>query len=84
MSPISGGGKGERHTISHDPDREERKARDRVGRAQEQIPERRMPLAMQPPEHGDPVFALGCDRQRPRFVPPHDMTPGERAGGGEP
>ena len=93
MSPISGRGKGDRHTISHssgdsDREREERKdfraARDPVGCAKEEIPERGMPLAMQPPEHGDPIFALGCGRERPNFVPPHDMAPSERAGGGEP
>ena len=71
-----------------DCEREERKRcrapYNSVGRAQEEIPERRMSLAMQAPKHADPTVALDCDRQRPNFVPPHDVTPGERAGGGEP
>ncbi len=78
MSPIRGGGKGERQTSSHAAATATASARSRkdlrapcdlVGRAQEEIPERRMPLAMQPPEHGDPILALDCDRQAPALRP---------------
>ena len=43
-----------------------------------------MSVAMQPSEYGDPILALDCEREGSRFVPPYDMTPGERANGGQP